>query len=84
MGGSSKVVIRGNKSITGNNALFVVDGVFMGNTTNPTYNQQIGGGGFDYGSPIQDINPDDIEQISVLKGAAATALYGSRVVTVLC
>lgn len=79
MGGSTKVVIRGNKSITGsNNALFVVDGVFMGNTTNPTTNQQIGGGGYDYGSPIQDINPDDIEQISVLKGAAATALYGSR------
>lgn len=79
MGGATKVVIRGNKSITGNNnALFVVDGVFMGNTMNPTYNQQIGGGGFDYGSPIQDINPDDIEQISVLKGAAATALYGSR------
>ncbi|MBN8786269.1 MAG: SusC/RagA family TonB-linked outer membrane protein [Terrimonas sp.] len=79
MGGSTKVVIRGNKSITGsNNALFVVDGVFMGNTgTNPA-GQQNGGGGFDYGSPIQDINPDDIDQISVLKGAAATALYGSR------
>lgn len=80
MSGSSKVTIRGNKSITGdNNALFVVDGVFMGNN-NPvgSYNQQIGGGGYDYGSPIQDINPDDIEQISVLKGAAASALYGSR------
>ena len=80
MGGSTKITIRGNKSITGdNNALFVVDGVFMGNSNPvPSYNQQIGGGGFDYGSPIQDINPDDIEQISVLKGAAATALYGSR------
>jgi TonB-linked SusC/RagA family outer membrane protein len=80
MSGSSKVTIRGNKSITGdNNALFVIDGVFMGNN-NPvaSYNQQIGGGGYDYGSPIQDINPDDIEQISVLKGAAATVLYGSR------
>lgn len=80
MGGSSKITIRGNKSITGNNnALFVVDGVFMGNSNPvPSYNQAIGGGGFDYGSPIQDINPDDIDQISVLKGAAATALYGSR------
>lgn len=80
MGGSSKVIIRGNKSITGdNNALFVVDGVVMGNeNAMPSYNQQIGGGGFDYGSPIQDINPDDIDQISVLKGASATALYGSR------
>ena len=80
MSGSSKVTIRGNKSITGdNNALFVIDGVFMGNN-NPvaSYNQQIGGGGYDYGSPIQDINPDDIDQISVLKGAAATVLYGSR------
>src|SRR5690606_37242756 len=37
-----------------------------------------GGGGIDLGSPVQDINPDEIEQISVLKGAAATALYGSR------
>ena len=80
MGGSSKILIRGNKSITGNNnALFVVDGIFMGNNNPaPNVNQQRGGGGFDYGSPIQDINPDDIEQISVLKGAAATALYGSR------
>lgn len=79
MGGATKVIVRGNKSITGNNnALFVVDGVFLGNTMNPSYNQQIGGGGFDYGSPIQDVNPDDIEQISVLKGAAATTLYGSR------
>lgn len=80
MGGSTKVTIRGNKSITGdNNALFVVDGIFMGNN-NPvaSYGQQIGGGGYDYGSPIQDLNPDDIEQISVLKGAAATVLYGSR------
>lgn len=80
MGGSSKITIRGNKSITGNNnALFVVDGIFMGNNNPvPSYNQQIGGGGYDYGSPIQDINPDDIDQVSVLKGAAATALYGSR------
>lgn len=80
MGGSTKITIRGNKSITGNNnALFVVDGIFMGNNNPvPSYNQQIGGGGYDYGSPIQDINPDDIDQVSVLKGAAATALYGSR------
>ena len=80
MGGSTKVLIRGNKSITGNNnALFVVDGIFMGNSTPvPKVGQQNGGGGYDFGSPIQDINPDDIDQISVLKGAAATALYGSR------
>ncbi|HTG56921.1 MAG TPA: TonB-dependent receptor plug domain-containing protein, partial [Niabella sp.] len=79
MGGSTKVNIRGPKSIQGdNNALFIVDGIPFSNLNTNSINQQIGGGGFDYGNPIQDINPDDIEQISVLKGAAATALYGSR------
>ncbi|WP_084489988.1 SusC/RagA family TonB-linked outer membrane protein [Niabella ginsenosidivorans] len=79
MGGSSKVTIRGPKSVLGdNNALFVVDGIPFSNLNTNSYSQQIGGGGFDYGSPVQDINPDDIDQISVLKGAAATALYGSR------
>lgn len=79
MGGSTKVTIRGDKSITQtNDALYVVDGVFMDNENFNSVGQQIGGGGFDYGSPIQDINPDDIQEISVLKGAAATALYGSR------
>jgi len=79
MGGSTQVIIRGSKSITqDNNALYVVDGVFMNNENFNSYGQQIGGGGYDYGSPIQDVNPDDIQEISVLKGAAATALYGSR------
>ncbi len=79
MGGSTKVNIRGPKSIQGdNNALFIVDGIPFSNANTNSVNQQIGGGGFDYGNPIQDINPDDIDQISVLKGAAATALYGSR------
>ncbi|MFB6455615.1 SusC/RagA family TonB-linked outer membrane protein [Chitinophaga sp. Hz27] len=79
MGGSSKITIRGVKSILGdNNAFFVVDGVpIMNNNTNQG-GQLNGGGGYDYGSPLQDINPEDIENISVLKGAAATALYGSR------
>ncbi|WP_346238664.1 SusC/RagA family TonB-linked outer membrane protein [Niabella insulamsoli] len=79
MGGSTKVNIRGTKSIQGdNNALFIVDGIPFSNLNTNSYSQQIGGGGFDYGNPVQDINPDDIDQISVLKGAAATALYGSR------
>lgn len=79
MGGSSKVNIRGQKSIQGdNNALFIVDGIPFSNLNTNSYSQQIGGGGFDYGNPVQDVNPDDIDQISVLKGAAATALYGSR------
>lgn len=79
MGGSSKVLIRGVSSISGNNQpLFVVDGVpIEGSDFNSTDTQR-GGGGYDYGNLIQDINPDDIENISVLKGASASALYGSR------
>ncbi|MES2274662.1 MAG: SusC/RagA family TonB-linked outer membrane protein [Bacteroidota bacterium] len=79
VGGSTNVVLRGYKSITGNNqALFVIDGVPIGNTNTNGTDQQTGGGGYDYGSPVSDINPDDIESITVLKGAGATALYGSR------
>ncbi|TWJ04589.1 TonB-linked SusC/RagA family outer membrane protein [Mucilaginibacter frigoritolerans] len=79
MGGSTNVVLRGYKSITGNNqALFVIDGVPIGNENNNGSNQMQGGGGYDYGSPASDINPDDIESITILKGAAASALYGSR------
>ncbi|MBR1462016.1 MAG: SusC/RagA family TonB-linked outer membrane protein [Prevotella sp.] len=79
MGGSSKVLIRGNNSLSGSNQpLFVVDGVPLeGKDFNSTDTQR-GGGGYDYGNLIQDLNPDDIENISVLKGAAASALYGSR------
>ncbi|MCX2741325.1 SusC/RagA family TonB-linked outer membrane protein [Pontibacter anaerobius] len=79
MGGSAKVTMRGVSSINGdNNALFVVDGVPISNSNSNSVNQQRGGGGYDYGSPIQDINPNDIAEVTVLKGAAATALYGSR------
>jgi len=79
IGGSTNVVIRGNKSLTGNNqALFVVDGVPIDNTNKNSGNQQTGRGGYDYGNAAADINPDDIESMTVLKGAAATALYGSR------
>ena len=78
-GGSTNVVIRGNSSLTGNNqALFVVDGVPMDNTATNDKRQQQGASGYDYGSPVSDINAEDIESINVLKGAAATALYGSR------
>jgi TonB-linked SusC/RagA family outer membrane protein len=79
MGGSSKITIRGVKSITSdNNAFVVVDGTPFVNTNNNQAGQLNGGGGYDYGSSLQDINPEDIDNISVLKGAAATALYGSR------
>jgi TonB-linked SusC/RagA family outer membrane protein len=88
MGGSANVLIRGTTSLTQNNqALFVVDGVPIdNNNTNEdrpvagttATNQNDGWGGYDYGNAAMDINPDDIESMSVLKGAAATALYGSR------
>ena len=76
VGGASKVVMRGAKSIEqSSNALYVIDGI-------PMYNFG-GGGGMEFDSrgateSIADINPDDIESISVLTGAAAAALYGSN------
>lgn len=76
-GGSSFVVIRGASSLGGNNQpLYVIDGV-------PIDNQTLGtpgafGGQRDFGDGIGNINPDDIESMSVLKGPAAAALYGSR------
>lgn len=77
--GTKRVVIRGATSLTGdNNPLWVIDGV-------PINSSSLGGlasntpeGGYDYGDGLTGINPDDIETISVLKGNAAAALYGSR------
>lgn len=84
LGGSANVIIRGFTSLSGNNqALFVVDGVPIDNTVSASEDpingdQNRGRGGYDYGNAAMDINPEDIESINVLKGAAATALYGSR------
>ena len=79
LGSSSSVVIRGTKSLFGNNqALFVVDGVPISNSNTNTAGQTTGGGGYDYGNAASDVNPDDIATTTVLKGAAATALYGER------
>ena len=79
LGGSTNVVIRGYKSVNGNNqALFVIDGVPVDNSNTNGIDQKIGRNGYDYGNAASDINPNDIESINVLKGAAATALYGSR------
>lgn len=79
MGGSANVVIRGYKSIAGNNQpLYVVDGIPISNAVSNSRNQRTGRGGFDYGNAAMDINAEDIESISILKGAAATALYGAR------
>ena len=79
-GGSTNIVIRGNKSLTGNNqALWVIDGVPVDNGTSNSGAQQQGSGGYyDYGNGASDINQEDVESINILKGAAATALYGSR------
>jgi TonB-linked SusC/RagA family outer membrane protein len=79
MGGSTNVVIRGYKSISGNNqALFVIDGIPVSNANLNTAAQRSGGVGTDFGNAAADINPDNVESVNVLKGAAATALYGSR------
>jgi TonB-linked SusC/RagA family outer membrane protein len=75
-GSSSRIVIRGNSSLVNNNQpLVVVDGMPIDNTTVGS-----GGtwGGIDFGSPISDINPDDVESMTILKGPSAAALYGSR------
>jgi TonB-linked SusC/RagA family outer membrane protein len=79
MGGSSRVTLRGINSITGNNQpLYVIDGVPLDNTDMNTSATINGSAGKDVGSTIQDINPDDIADISVLKGPSAAALYGTR------
>jgi len=76
--GSSKMVLRGYNSLSGDNQpLIVVDGLpisnFTGATNNDYWNPSL-----DMGNGIADINPEDIESISVLKGPSAAALYGSR------
>lgn len=69
---SARIVIRGNNSVTGNNQpLFVVDGM-------PIDNESGEEGNLDYGNGAADINSEDVENIEVLKGANASALYGSR------
>ena len=74
--GSSRVVIRGTSSLTGNNQpLYVVDGITINNSNLGSAGVW---GGADYGDGISSINPDEIESVSVLKGGAAAALYGSR------
>ncbi len=78
-GGSTNVIIRGQSSLTqSNQALFVIDGVPIDNSNSNNDSELTGRNGYDYGNTASDINPNDIESISVLKGAAATALYGSR------
>jgi TonB-linked SusC/RagA family outer membrane protein len=75
-GSSSRIVIRGPKSVTGSNQpLFVIDGQPIDNSS---FSNSNASGGIDYGNAASDINPDDIESMTVLKGANASALYGVR------
>lgn len=74
--GSTRVLLRGNTEMTGNNQpLYVIDGVPLDNTNFGSVGTE---GGYDLGDGISAINPDDIENMTVLKGPAASALYGSR------
>jgi len=74
--GSTRVLLRGNTEMTGNNQpLYVIDGVPLDNTNFGSAGEA---GGYDLGDGISAINPDDIENMTVLKGPAASALYGSR------
>ncbi|MBX2817606.1 MAG: SusC/RagA family TonB-linked outer membrane protein [Saprospiraceae bacterium] len=78
VGSSARIVIRGESSLSGNNQpLFVVNGTPISNATGSNGRQQ-GNLEADYGNGAAEVNPDDIETITVLKGANATALYGSR------
>ena len=92
LGGSARVVLRGNKSTVSNQPLYVIDGIPLANFTpsqpadvwgqsasnvNPS-NQPPGAGGRDGGDGISNLNPDDIESVTILKGASGAALYGSQ------
>lgn len=80
LGGSSKIIVRGVSSLSGrNNPLWIVDGVLINDsqTVSNNDNSRITGNR-DFSNGAAAINPDDVESINVLKGAAATALYGSR------
>ncbi len=75
VGGHSRVVIRGGESslnYQANQPLYVIDGIPVGNDAVQNHSNA------DYGNSSAEFNPDDVESISVLKGAAASALYGSR------
>lgn len=83
VGASNRIVLRGESSLTGNNnALIVVDGIPINNSTSKggatTSLFSAQDGYADYGNRFNDLNPEDIESVTVLKGASATAIYGSR------
>lgn len=78
VGASTKVVIRGFSSLTGNGPLYIVDGTPINNTGNGTSGTDSTRRTYDAGNGISDLDPNNIESMTVLKGSAATALYGSR------
>ena len=79
IGGSTQIRLRGMRSLSqSNKPLIVVDGIPLIDQNINSKSTERGAGGIDYGDTFGDINPDDIENISVLKGATAAALYGSR------
>jgi TonB-linked SusC/RagA family outer membrane protein len=83
LGGSARVVLRGNKSTQNNNVLYVIDGIPLANYSpaqpGDLWGQSSGAGssGRDGGDGISNLNPDDIESVTILKGASGAALYGS-------
>jgi TonB-linked SusC/RagA family outer membrane protein len=83
-GASNSVVIRGVSSLSGNNQpLYVIDGVPLSNTSTSSETSKLAGANslnesYDFGNGANAVNPDDVESMTILKGAAATALYGSR------
>ncbi len=81
LGGSSKISIRGFRSIAGDNQpLYIINGVPMGNSSSMStdFYGSSGASSYDSGDGIANLNPDDIESISILKGASASALYGTQ------
>lgn len=80
VGSTSKITIRGESSFANNNPLFVVDGVPINNNTPfNVYNEAASGfQGVDFGNGAAEVNPDDVQSVTVLKGPAAAALYGTR------
>ncbi|MFT6001106.1 MAG: TonB-linked SusC/RagA family outer membrane protein, partial [Neolewinella sp.] len=80
VGSTSQIVIRGQSSFTNNNPLFIVDGTPINNNTiiNLTNEAAAGFQEVDFGNGAMEVNPADIESVSILKGASAAALYGTR------
>lgn len=80
VGSTSKITIRGEASFSNNNPLFIVDGTPINNETVFNFTNEAAAGfqEIDFGNGAMEVNPDDIESVTVLKGASAAALYGTR------